>query len=114
MNDTEFLALLDKLRKYLAANKTFVNNPFRETELKNAIDMAYKLFPGAEIALKDDPLQTGAMILTIEDFDINLSGEREIKLFSDIINLADNFEIYALDNKNIRFAAVFQNVLIRV
>lgn len=113
LTDVEFQAILNKLNQYLETEKNFINNPFRETEIKKAIDMATQLFPDAKIELKSDPIQMGAMILRIENFDINVTGETEIKLFSDIINLADNFEIYALENGNIRFAAVFQNVLIR-
>ena len=113
MTDNEFQALLDKLGEYLSANKTFIPNPFREREIKSAMEMACKLFPDAEIALKDDPIQMGAMILTIEDFDMTATGATEINLFCDIVKLADNFEIYPVGDK-LHFAAVFQNVLVRL
>lgn len=114
MNETEFQAILDALSKYLAADKNFISNPFRETELRNALTSARELYPDAKIWLNEDPLQMGAMTLCIEHYDVGATGETEINLFSDIIKHADNFEIYALDNGNVRFAAVFQHVLIRV
>lgn len=114
MNDAEFQSILDQLSKYLAADKKFISNPFRETELKEAIAKAKELFPDAKVELHDDPLQMGAMILRIEDFAISATGEREINLFSEIIRHADNFEIYPIDADNVRFAAVFQNVLVRI
>lgn len=114
MTDAEFQSILNKLNEYLATNKTFISNPFRETEIKSAIEAARKLFPNATIALNDDPLQMGAMILTIEDFDITATGTEEINLFYDIVKLADNFEIYPVEKDKVHFAAVFQNVLIRI
>ena len=114
MNEAEFHGILDQLSEYLTANKTFIPNPFRETELKNALTTARELFPNAKIELKDDPLQMGAMILRIEDFEIGATGEREINLFSELIKHADNFEIYPIDDDNVRCAIVFQNVMVRI
>lgn len=114
MNDAEFQIILNQLGQYLAMEKNFVVNPMRETEFKNAIALACELFPNAKVYIQNDPLEMGAMILRMEAFDINISGEREIKLFSDLITIADNFEVYAIEDNNIRFAAVFQNVLIRI
>ena len=54
------------------------------------------------------------MILRMEAFDINISTEREMTLFTELINLADNFEVYAIENGNIRLAIVFQDVLVRI
>lgn len=114
MNDYEFQLLLNKLHEYLATEKTFVENSIRTMEIKNAAEVAHELFPEAKIYIKDDPLQMGAMILRIEAFDINISTEREMNLFSELINLADNFEVYAIEDGNIRLAIVFQDVLVRI
>lgn len=111
MNDAEFLAILNQLKDYLAMHKTFILNPMRETEFKNAVALAYELFPEAKVTIEDDPLQMGAMILCIEDFDLDVS---EMKLFAEMIEKADNFEVYALEKGNVKFAAVFQNVLVRI
>ncbi|MBQ3017401.1 MAG: hypothetical protein IJD89_00495 [Clostridia bacterium] len=114
MNDETFMGILKQLEKYLATEKKFIVNTFRETEFKKAIELACKLFPDAKIYTNDDPLQMGAMILCIEDYNISAAGETEINLFSDIIALADNFEFYSLSNGDVKFAAVFQNVLVRI
>ena len=114
MNDAEFQIILNQLSQYLAMEKNFVVNPMRKTEFERAIALACELFPDAKVYIQNDPLEMGAMILRIEAFDINISGEREIKTFSELIALADNFEVYAIEDGDIRFAAVFQNVLIRI
>lgn len=114
MNDAEFQSILDQLSLYLAKDKTFIINPVRETEFKKAIEIATLLFPNAKLEVKSDPLEVGAGILRIESYEINISGEREINLFSELINFADNFEIYPIDNGNIRFAVVFEHVLVRI
>ena len=114
MNDEEFQSILDQLGKYLATDKTFVNNTFRVTEIQKAVAMATELFPDATIRLQDDPLQMGAAILVIEDYAIGATGTTEINLFSEIIKLADNFEFYSVDDETVRFTAVFQNALVRI
>lgn len=114
MTDEEFYGILTKLAEHIHTEKSFVDNPFRQTEIKNAFFKAYELFPDAKIELRDDPLQLGAFILHMEMFDMDVSGETEINLFSDIIKDANNFEIYSIDEGHICFAAVFQNALIRV
>ena len=114
MNNTEFMNILNQLNNYLKMEKKFVLNSMRETEFKKAIELACKLFPDAKIYTNDDPLQMGAMILCIEDFSLSVCGETEIKLFSDIISMADNFEFYPIDEGTVKFAAVFQNVLVRI
>lgn len=114
MNDAEFQGILNRLGQYLATEKNFVVNPVREPDFKHAVALANELFPNANVYIKDDPLQMGAMILRMEAFDINISTEREIILFTELINLADNFEVYAIENGNIRLAIVFQDVLVRI
>lgn len=114
MNDAEFQGILNQLGQYLATDKNFIVNPVREPEFKRAVALANELFPNTNVYIKDDPLQMGAMILRMEAFDINISTEREIILFTELINLADNFEVYAIENGNIRLAIVFQDVLVRI
>lgn len=114
MNDAEFQRILNQLGQYITTDKNFVVNPVREPVFKRAVALAYELFPNANVYIKDDPLQMGAMILRMEAFDINISTEREIILFTELINLADNFEVYAIENGNIRLAIVFQDVLVRI
>ena len=111
MNDVEFQAILDQLKAYLAMDKTFIQNPFRVKEFENAIHLAHELFPDAKIEIHDDPLQMGAGIFSIEDYDLDVT---EVSLFSSMIEKADNFEIYPTNNGNVRFAAVFNNILVRI
>lgn len=114
MTDAEFQLILDKLGEYLSKEKRFINNPIRQTEIKNAFTKARQLFPDAQITLQDDPLEMGAFILNIETDDITLRGVKEIKTFYDIISVVDNFEIYALPDSRICFAAVFDDALINI
>lgn len=114
MTDAEFYDILDQLGKYIHSEKNFVDNPFRQTEIRDALTAAYQLLPDAKIELRDDPLQLGALIIHIEADDISATGEREINLFHDIICKADNFEIYSIDDERVYFALVFQKALIRV
>lgn len=111
MNDADFQSILDQLKAYLATKKNFIENPFRLTELKKANDLANQLFPDAKIYLKNDPLEMGAMILCVEDFDLSVT---ETKLFSEMVEKANNFEMYALDNGDVKLAIMFQNVLVRI
>jgi hypothetical protein len=114
LNDSEFVSILNQLSEYLKANKTFVKNPFRVTEIERADTIADELFPDAKREITDDPLQMGAIILYIEDFDIDVGGEREINLFSELIKIADVWEIYPKDNGNVCLAAVFHNAFVRI
>lgn len=114
MTDAEFQLILNKLGEYLSTEKRFVNNPMRQTEIKNAFIAAHKAFPDAKITMQDDPLEMGAFILNIEADDITMRGETEINDFIKTISQADNFEIYAIEDSRICLAAVFQDALINI
>ena len=115
MNDAEFISFLDQLGEYLSSEKNFITNHFRLEEFNQAREMAKELYPDAKIYVEEDPLQMGAMILSVEEYDIGASSVREINLFKDIISLADNFEIRAIiEEEKVRFSALFNNVFIRV
>ena len=113
MNDEQFHEILNKLGEYLKADKTFVQNPFRVKEMIRAVTILRELFPHDKMEIKDDPLQMGAQILTIDAPDIVVRTERERELFAELTSLVDNFEIIPA-NDGVHFAAVLQNVLIRV
>ena len=113
MNDEQFKQILEKLGEYLAADKTFVQNPFRLKEMMRAIEILHELFPHDKMEIKDDPLQMGAQILTIDAPDIVIRTERERELFAEFASLVDNFEVIPCGDE-LHFAAVLQNVLIRV
>lgn len=110
MDDTQFTRFLDELQTYLKTPKVFVTDLKRAREFYIAVDIAKRLFPGTEIEIKDDPLQTGAMILKFITLDVTVRGAKEINLFSDMIALADNFEIYPVNSDEVCFSVVFQGV----
>ena len=114
MTDQQFQQFLGELKNYLKRPKMFVTNLDRAREFYNAVALAKQLFPDDKIDINDDPLQTGAMSLHIEATDMIVRGATEITMFSNMIALADNFEIYQKGNDAIHFAAVFRNVNKRV
>ena len=114
MNEYEFQLLLNKINEYLATKKTFIENPFRITEIKKAATTAHELFPDAKICINEDPLQTGSLYLHIELTDINISDEREINFFAELITASNNFEIYAHNDGYIVFALLFQNAFVKI
>ena len=114
MNDREFLSFMGGLNQYIEEQKVFVRDPIRFAEVEHATEIAREIFNDLEIALENDPLQMGALILCINGFDITVRGEREIKLFQELIDKADNFEIYPVGDEKVKFAILFNNVLTRI
>ena len=114
MNDEQMDQLLTQLRKYLESEKVFIQNPFRAKEMERVVTIAHTLFPNGKIEIPNDPLQMGAGIVRITDMDMVLRGETKIKLFSELISLVDNVEVYATEENNICIAVVLQNVLIKI
>jgi hypothetical protein len=114
MEDKEFLSLMEELNSYLEREKVFIKNSARFAEVQQATEIATKLFSDAKVTVEDDPLQMGALIVRIEGFDIIVRGKREIELFKKLISKADNFEIYSVASDKIRFAILFNDVLIRM
>ena len=111
MNEEDFNNFAELLTKYLETQKVFVQNPQRMEEVNAATETACRLFSEAQITIEDDPLQMGAVILRIEDFDIVV---RETKSFCNIIDKADNFDIYPIGDEKIRVDILFSNALIRI
>lgn len=114
MSNKEFLGFIGDLTKYLNAQKVFIQNPVRFAEVQHATEIAKELFKDMEVTIEDDPLQMGALILCINGFDITVRGKREIKLFQQLIDKADNFEIYPIGDENIKFALLYSGVLKRI
>lgn len=111
MNEVDFDCFTDKLSEYLKRQKIFIQNPKRMAHVNAATEMACKLFPDAEITLEDDPLQMGAVILCVKDFDITV---RETKEFAELISNADNFEIYSTDDESVKMSVLFSNALTKI
>lgn len=113
MDDKEFMDLMGELGDYLAREKVFIKNPTRFAEVETAREIAKELFQESTVTIEDDPLQTGALCLCINCFDVVVRGEREIKLFQKLIAKANNFEIYPVGDENIKIAIMFNDVLIK-
>ena len=101
---------IELLSEYLNSQKIFVQNPKRIAEVNSATEMACKMFPKANINLEDDPLQMGAIILTIEDCFITV---REINQFIKLIGKASNFDIINT-GEDIKLSILFDNALIKI
>ena len=106
MNDKDIFDMVDK---YLKMPKTFMPVPDRVREVKKAYDIALELFPEAKVELESDPLQTGALVLSITGYDMTLNDKREIDLFYDMVRNANNFEIAPepFEEEKIKFGAIF-------
>ena len=113
MDEKEFESLFAGLTEYLEKEKVFIKNPIRFAEIEQATEIAEELFAESNVSIEDDPLQMGALILKIEGLDIVARGKREIELFQQLIDKADNFEIYAVED-GIKFAILFANALIKL
>lgn len=110
MADKDFDIIMKSISNHLKREKTFVQNHNRINDVVHAMEIAKRLFPNHVTEIKDDPLQTGALILQIDCTEMcefmEVSGEEDVDLFCEMVCNADNFEFYQ-HNGNIRFAAVF-------
>lgn len=107
----EFKKFADCMGEYLRETKYFIRNPSRIADVERAMEKANELFPDSKVVIKDDPLQTGSLILYVEDFDIVV---RETKDFTELVAKADGFEIYPIKGEKIAMSIMFNNALIRV
>ena len=114
MNNAEFMEILKELGAYLKEEKQFEVVQERKKEFEEALLTAKTLFPDASIEVHDDPLEMGALILSVEDYSIDVSGIEGMELFWQLIQKADNFEIVAIEPENVRLALVFQGFFRRV
>lgn len=110
MSEEHFYDFAELLTEYLETQKIFVPNFQRMKEVNTATEMAYKLFPKADISLKDDPLQMGAIILEIKDCVIVV---RETEKFTKLISKANNFDILC-SGEDIKLSILFDNALIKI
>ena len=111
MSDEIFKKFAREMEKHLAEQKVFIKNPSRIADVERATEIARKLFPESKIIIKDDPLQTGSLILYVENFDIVV---RETKEFEQLISKADNFEIYPIKREMVAMSIMFNHALIRL
>lgn len=100
----------DLVQKYLDAKKTCTLNKERFVIIQDMFNIACKLFPRTNISLEDDPLELGRIILCIEGYDLDVSGEENIKLFTDLISDAENFEIYSDEEEVVKLEIMYPDV----
>ena len=111
MNDEEFMSLMEQLDAYMSTPKLFITDPARMKDITNAINIAKQLFPEANIHLAEDPLGLGALIIRIDDFDLAV---RDTEVFYRMTCKADNFEIYSIENEEVRLSVLFNHAFRRV
>ena len=115
MDERDFLEMLGGLSDYLKEEKTFIQNPSRIADVQRAYELAKELFPEAEeISVIDDPLQTGALTISIRDYEMFVRGSRDIALFNELIKNADNFEFIPYGEGEVKFSLLFTDALIRI
>ena len=115
MNDQQFDEILEKIKKHLQTEKVFIQNPFRAREMVRAMEIIHELFPEDEVHVKDDPLQTGAMIISVEMPYMVVRGQRELQLFNELNTLINNFEVISeMGKESVQFSVVIQEVNVRI
>ena len=113
MNEIIPQQLFDELKRYLSTPKSFVPDPLRIADVMCSVTLAHELFCHAKVEVRDDPLQMGALIVRIEDNNIEAVGSHEINQFYQLIRCADNVEIYPVDHETVSCSLVFQGAFIR-
>lgn len=111
MTEKTFMKLAEQYHKYEAQAKKFAINRDRIEDIEHAREIAKQVFPDSKIYLADDPLGMGCVILRIEDFHLPV---REIKLFQELIDKADNFDISIVGVEKMRMGILFNNARIRI
>ena len=112
--DYEVLEMMRGLEDYLEMEKVFIPNAQRCQEVCTAFNKAKQLFDDADISVTQDPLQMGALILGVNDVQIEITGTEQIIKFMEMISVADNFIVYSVSEDKVRLAITFQNALIRL
>ena len=102
--------LLNAAEQYLATEKKFIKNPDRLKDVVEASQKANELFQDAEIEILHDPLQLGSLILQIVDYQLDVSAEREIKSFNEIVCKSNNFAFFPKGDEKVELTIVFNDV----
>ena len=112
MNYSEFMDFIRALTDYLEEEKVFIKNPARMADVERAVNIAKELFTNMQVNVVDDSIQLGSLVVRIDAYDITVRGTRERELFMELISKANNFEIYPVGDEKLRFAIMFDDVLI--
>lgn len=114
MTDNEFYDILAGLRAHLSKEKVFIKNPLRAREMTRAMEIIAELFPDRPKRIENDPLQMGSVIFCVDGCDMVIRGQRELKLFSELCSLINNFGIYPIGDESVCFEAMMREVYIDV
>ena len=110
MYNDDFKKMLDDVEQYLAIDKKFVENSDRMQDVMTACKLACELFHDAEISILQDPLQLGALILQIVDYQLDVSATRRIKTFNEIVSKSDNFAFFPSEDEKVELTIMFNGV----
>lgn len=114
LNEEQFEQLINKLNEYLQSEKVFVKNPIKTRATIRAVKILHELFPDDAMEIKDDPLQMGAVVVCVDTPMFVIRGKGKLNLFSELASIVDNFEIINGKGDEVHFAAVIQNVYIKI
>ena len=106
----KFKSLLNTVEQYLNAEKSFIENADRMNDVMESFYKANELFPNAEIEIRQDALQLGGLVLQITDYQLDVSAEREIKTFQEIVGKANNFAFFPKGNDQVELTIIFYDV----
>lgn len=121
MTDDEFMSFMTEsefaknIKEYLNTEKVFIKNPERYNDVIHAKQISEELFQDScKIAIDNDPLQLGSLILCINGYDVTVQTTREMKLFKELISKADNFEIRPIGDEKLEFSIMFNDALTKL
>lgn len=110
-NKGKLIMLGGAIEEYLAKEKIFIPNPERFEQVNIATEIAKKLFYDFEISVEHDPLQTGALVIKLTGYYMQVAGPTEITEFKDLIILSDNFEISPTKGNKLQMNLMFYGAL---
>ena len=110
MYNDKFKELLNTVEQYLNADKKFIENHDRMRDVMESFYKGNELFKDATIEIYNDPLQLGSLIIQITDYQLDVSAQREIKCFNEIVSKADNFAFFPKGNDQVELTIMFNGV----
>lgn len=113
-NKGKLMSLGEAIEQYLAKEKVFIPNPERFKEVNLATEIARKLFYDFEISVEHDPLQSGALVIKLTGYYMQVAGPTEITEFKDLILLSDNFEISPVKGNKLQMNIMFYGALKKI
>ena len=108
MGAEELYEMRKKLTAHLKERGESEVAPERRLEFERTLEAVRDYMPSAQIEVRDDPLQLGALIVKIEGYGFEVNGLEGVRIFSRLVETAGNFEIYPVDADRIGLAIVLQ------